>query len=224
MASSSSTVPQGSTLQPQADPLPTKRGEIGYRESLNPPVSFIPEQESDVAARHSSLPERHPADRDSPPATPEQGPSPIDNADSNQSAAQSQSSSRPTFSFFNPKFNKRGVRTSTILLLVAQISLLVGTIALWIIFAKLILPSSNIGKQMSTSVFVYVSFILGIVVQLVFLERLIFRYRAERYAMLHPGEAIPDLFNRGEQVSTRLALAPWNRPPLPTVSLVLRFP
>jgi len=39
--------------------------------------------------------------------------------------------------------------------------------------------------------------------------------------MLHPGEALPDLFNRGERVSTRLALAPWNRPPLPTYAAVL---
>ncbi|KAF9641809.1 hypothetical protein BDM02DRAFT_3078731, partial [Thelephora ganbajun] len=64
---------------------------------------------------------------------------------------------------------------------------------------------------------VHATFILCTVVQIVLLERLIFRYRAERYAMLHPGEILPDVFNRGEQFSTRLALAPWNRPPLPTV-------
>lgn len=39
--------------------------------------------------------------------------------------------------------------------------------------------------------------------------------------MLHPGEVLPSLFHRGEQVSTRLALAPWNRPPLPTYAAVL---
>jgi hypothetical protein len=77
---------------------------------------------------------------------------------------------------------------------------------------------------MTASVFIHTTFTIVAVVQVVLLERLIFRYRAERYAMLHPGEVLPDLFNRGEQISTRLALAPWNRPPLPTVSLVLWLP
>ncbi|KAF9649900.1 hypothetical protein BDM02DRAFT_1695437 [Thelephora ganbajun] len=78
--------------------------------------------------------------------------------------------------------------------------------------------SSDVGKQIGTNIFVHVTFILCTIVQVVLLERIFFRYRAERHAMLHPGEILPDVFNRGEQISIRLALAPWNRPPLPTVS------
>ena len=218
---SSSTVSQGSTARTEAGPLPTKRGEIGYRESLNPPAPSNAESESDVATEHTPIPARHPADREPQPISSESGPSPIENVDGNEPAAQSQPSSAPILRFLEPKFGKCGVRTSTILLLVTQGSILLVTIALWVILVKLVLPSSSVGRQMGMSVFVHAGFIVGTLLQIILLERLIFRYRAERYAMLHPGEVIPDLFNRGEQVSTRLALAPWNRPPLPTVSLTL---
>lgn len=214
---------QGSTVRPQADPLPTKRGEIGYRESLNPPASPTAVPESDVTARQTSLPARHPADRDPRPASPEPEPVSITDGNGNQSAAESPSSSAPLFSFLKPKVTKFGVRVSTILLLVTQGSLLLATICLWVILAKLVLPSSNVGRQLGLSALVHIMFTICTIVQVVLLERLFFRYRAERYAMLHPGEPLPDLFDRGEQISTRLALAPWNRPPLPTVNPVLRL-
>lgn len=220
---SPSIVSQGSTARPQADPLPSKQGEIGYRESPNPPASSNAEPETDVAAHRTSLPARHPADRGPPPASSEHGPSPTTNVNGNQPAAESQSSTRPLFSVFKPKFTKYGVRLSTIILLVTQGSLLLVTVALWVILTRLVFPSSSIGRQVSTGVFIHITFIIVTIVQVVLLERLFFRYRAERYAMLHPGEILPDVFSRGEQVSTRLALAPWNRPPLPTVSLALRL-
>jgi len=218
---SSSIVSQGSTARPQADPLPTKRGEIGYRESLNPPVPSNAEPESDVTAHRTSVPARHPADRVPRLASSEPGPFPIANTSGNQSVTGSQPSSGPLLSIFRPKYTKFGVRVSTILLLVAQGSLLLVTISLWIILAKLILPFSYAGRQLATSVFVHVTFVICVIVQVVLLERLIFRYRAERYAMLHAGEVLPDIFNRGGQISTRLALAPWNRPSLPTYAAVL---
>ena len=77
---------------------------------------------------------------------------------------------------------------------------------------------------MAVNIFIHITFIICALVQIVLLERLIFRYRAERYAMLHPGEVPSGLFNRGDQISTRLALAPWNRPSLPTVRRFLRLP
>ena len=215
---SSSIVSQGS----QADPLPTKRGEIGYRESPNPPVPSNAGPESDVTAHRTSIPARHPADREPGPAPSEPGSFPIANTNGNQSVAGSQPSSRPIFAFFEPKCTKFGVRVSTILLLVTQGSLLLFTIALWIILATLVLPPSVAGRKIATSVFAHVTFVICTIVEAIIFERLLFRYRAERYAMLHAGEAFPDSFNRGAQVSTRLAFAPWNRPSLPTVSLVLR--
>jgi hypothetical protein len=199
--------------------LPTKRGEIGYRESLNPPAPSNGESEFEVTAHETVVPARHPADREEPPAHSELGPSGATTvASSSQSSAEPRSPSRPPVSFIRPRFDKRGVKTSTIFLLVTQGSLLLLTIALWVILAKLVLPSSDAGKQIGIGVCVHSSFVMCTTVQVILLERLFFRYRAERYAMLHPGEIVPDLFNRGERVSTRLALAPWNRPPLPTVS------
>ena len=215
--------PEPAITRPQADPLPTKRGEIGYRESLNPPVSPNPESQSDVTAHQTSIPARHPADRDPRPASDEPEPPSITNPSGNQSPTESQPSARPLISFFKPKPTRFGVRVSTILLLVTQGSFVLITVALWIILTRLILPYSNAGRQLATSVFIHTTFVVCTLIQVVLLERLIFRYRAERYAMLHHGEALPDLFNRGEQVSTRLALAPWNRPPLPTVSLALQL-
>ena len=210
---------EGSTISlPQADPLPTKRGEIGYRESLNPPPPSEDGLESDVTAHHTSLPARHPADRESPPplAPRELGPAPTASTNSNQPSVRSQSRST-----FRSRGAKGGVRSSTIFLLVTQASLLLLTISLWIILSKLVFPYTEVGGHIATSVFVHLAFVICTVVQAVLLERLVFRYRAERYAMLHPDEILPDIFNRGEQVSSRLALAPWNRPPLPTVSFDL---
>ena len=214
-SSSSIAASEGSTTRPQAGPLPTKRGEIGYRESLNQPAPPNAELESDVTDDQATLPTRHPADRELPPTPSELGPPPITNAGDNQPPAESQPQPRRDISFFGPRFTKQGVRASTIFLLVTQGSLLLLTIALWIILSELVLPPSGAG--LATSVFVHITFLTCTIVQVALFERLFFRYRAERYAMLHPGEVLPDLFNRGEQISTRLALAPWNRPPLPTV-------
>jgi hypothetical protein len=218
---SSPIVSQGSTIRPQADLLPTKRGEIGYRESLNPTVPSDAEPESNVTAHRTSAPARHPTDRVPRPARSEPGSFPIANTNGNQSVAGSQPSSRPILAFFEPKYCKFGVRVSTILFLVTQGSLLLATIALWVILATLILPPSVAGRKVATSVFVHITFVICTIAEVVLFERILFRYRAERYAILHAGEALPDSFNRRAHISTRLALAPWNRPPLPTYAAVL---
>ena len=209
---------EGLTTRPQADPLPTKRGELGYRESLNPPAPSNAELEADGTAQQTTLPARHPADRQLPPPPPsESGPTPIASASENQSSTETRTLPRPGPPLSRLRAAKQGVRTSTIFLLVTQGSLLLLTIGLWVILARLVLPATNAGRLIATSVFVHVTFVVSTLVQVVLLERHFFRYRAERYAMLHPGEVLPDMFNRGQQTSTRLALAPWNRPPLPTV-------
>lgn len=204
-----------STTPPQADPLPTKRGELGYRESLNPPAPSNAEPETGTSVRQTTLPARHPADREPPP--PSELPTPAASASENRSSFETQPLPRSGVSSFRSRVAKQGVRTSTIFLLVTQGSLLLLTVSLWVILAKLVLPVTDAGRTIATSVFVHLTFVVCTLVQIVLLERHFFRYRAERYAMLHPGEVLPDMFNRGEQTSTRLALAPWNRPPLPTV-------
>jgi len=173
-----------------------------------------------VTAHQTVVPARHPADRDEQPAPSELGPSSTTSASGNESSARPQPSSRPPLNS-GSRLTKHGVRTSTIFLLVTEGSLLLLTIALWVILAKLVLPSTDAGKLIATNVFIHMAFSISTLVQVILLERVIFRYRAERYAMLHPGEVVPDLFNRGERVSTRLAIAPWNRPPLPTYAAVL---
>lgn len=213
---------EGSTTRPQADPLPTKRGELGYRESLNPPAPSTAESGADATAQQTTLPARHPADRELPSPPPsELEPTSIASASEDESSPEAQPVPRPGLSLFRSRAAKQGVRTSTIFLLVTQGSLLLLTVSLWVILARLVLPVTGAGRLIATSIFVHVTFVVSTLVQIVLLERLFFRYRAERYAMLHPGEVLPDMFNRGEQVSTRLALAPWNRPPLPTYAAVL---
>jgi hypothetical protein len=65
-------------------------------------------------------------------------------------------------------------------------------------------------------------FCIAVIGQLVFLERRIYRLRAERYTFLHPGEMLPRYTERtlpGGDLS--FAFAPWNRPPLPTYAATL---
>lgn len=197
----------------QAGPLPSKRGEIGYQEDLQGQV------QSDVGQSPSpstSLPARHPADRDPSPTTPDSPPS--SNATSSDTSSTHTSGKRSLISLSNlPKVG--GVRLATILTLVAQVAILGGTIAGWAIAAKR-LPSASNGPLgiNTTSVFIHVTFTIALLLQIVFLERTIFRVRAERYVFKHPGGILPTTRNRGP---VGLNLAPWNRPPLPTYAAAL---
>jgi hypothetical protein len=58
--------------------------------------------------------------------------------------------------------------------------------------------------------------------QLAFIERRVYRVRAERYAFKHPGEALPSSLQRGYSFSDgTIPIAPWSRPPLPTYAAAL---
>jgi hypothetical protein len=65
----------------------------------------------------------------------------------------------------------------------------------------------------SSLVIIHISFTIITLVQLLFLERSIFHARAERYLHKH---GMP----RGA-ASASMAIAPWNRPPLPTYAAAL---
>jgi hypothetical protein len=76
-------------------------------------------------------------------------------------------------------------------------------------------------------IFVHVAFGIAFLAQALLLERCVFRMRAERYLFLHPGEILPRTMRR-EMLTTGsasrndvLALAPWNRPPVPTYAAAL---
>jgi len=72
-------------------------------------------------------------------------------------------------------------------------------------------------------VFVHVAFAIIALAQLVFIERRIFRVRAERYGSKHPGEMLPNSLRRGRTGpnNASMPVAPWSRPPLPTYAAAL---
>lgn len=124
-----------------------------------------------------------------------------------------------------------GVRLTTILILLFQLSLLGGTIAGWVLAVKLLgrrqsrQPDDDPNGQINggtTSIFVYVAFGITVLAQLLFLERRIFRVRAERYGYMHPGEMLPTSLRRvSSRRSATMGIAPWHRPPLPTYAAAL---
>jgi len=79
------------------------------------------------------------------------------------------------------------------------------------------------GGGMNVVVFVHVAFSVIVLTQLLFIERTIFRLRAERFSFLHPEAELPTTrhpFGRSRAIG--LAFAPWQRPPLPTYAAALR--
>lgn len=239
--------------RPQAGPLPPKVpqlvGEIGYDEyhretdlaevNLNGNDSMENLTPTEADERNG----RHPADRsyvDLPAQSQSQrvGEAQSSNDASSQSAARAESPSSDTASSMNmpikpPKgrscFKQRlgGVSVKAILILALFSTLLAGCIVGWV-FAGM--HASQIGgsaEQQNGSVspiFLHLIFAVLVLVFLVFLERSIFRVRAERYAHLHPGEMLPShRRNMARTNQDNLAFAPWNRPSLPTYAAALGF-
>ncbi|KAG7088164.1 hypothetical protein E1B28_012186 [Marasmius oreades] len=220
-SSSSATVEE---VRPQAGPLPLKRGEIGYREDLHEEgtaqeTSNSPEQ---------VLPERHPADRENtshsdtptpssttpPPTSPSPAPSSTDNA-INKPLKRSR------------KICYGGITLSTLMAFLIQLLMVFGTITGWVVTVLLMnkktkaVKEGNAAGTIPSSVFVHVVFTIAILGQLLFLERRLYRLRAERYAHLHPGEIIPSSIRYGNHSDPVVAFSPWNRPPLPTYAATL---
>ena len=214
--------------RPQAEPLPLKRGEIGFVEGVHAQVlNRVPSSEP------ARLPERHPADRDAPPPV-ETTPSesghplpPLPPTSSEQNAPSSPTSitkSSSILNFLKPKKTIGGVQLFTLIIFSIQLLILGGTVVAWIfltrIFARLF-SSSGSGPNLSSTVFVHVVFVIAVIFQLVFLERRLFRLRAERYSHTHHGEILPRHRTIPLASETTIAFAPWNRPPLPTYAAAL---
>ncbi|QRW20134.1 hypothetical protein RhiXN_09109 [Rhizoctonia solani] len=68
----------------------------------------------------------------------------------------------------------------------------------------------------SSLVFVHVAFGASVLFLLLMLERAVYRFRAERYAHLHPEEMAA-----ATEVNREMGLSPWNRPPLPSYAAAL---
>ncbi|TFK52165.1 hypothetical protein OE88DRAFT_1657262 [Heliocybe sulcata] len=82
--------------------------------------------------------------------------------------------------------------------------------------------NSTSSTAFNAAIFVHVAFAVITLSQILFLERSIFRLRAERYMHLHPGATLPRSMHLvPSSNSGRLAFAPWNRPPLPTYAAAL---
>ncbi|KAI0248602.1 hypothetical protein BJV78DRAFT_1284687 [Lactifluus subvellereus] len=229
VASSSFTTPS-QVSRPQVGPLPSKRGEIGFVEGVH--------EQLQVQSQDESLPERHPADHPSPSPSSD----PINSTPPRSGASPTPSDSSSAISVGKlshrrlPKF--LGVQSTTLSLLILQLLFLVGTIIGWVFAAiairrmseAMVPPSDAFDDQSSSqpqtgssNVFIHVAFTVVAIVQLVFIERRIFRVRAERYAFKHPGEMLPTSRGRGYPAANNSAMpmAPWSRPSLPTYAAAL---
>jgi hypothetical protein len=186
---------------PQAGPLPSKRGEIGFIEGVHtqPPPS-------DQPVDQDTLPARHPADR--PPQLPssDEAEAPLP---SGSSPVSSDSSSTNTVDKYPCRWRNKlpefmGIHSMTFLLIFVQL------VALCRNYRRMDLrchgigwpaqcppPPSPAGAQNlpppdhSSNIFVNVAFAVVVIAQLIFLERRVYRVRAERYAFKHPGETLP---------------------------------
>jgi len=219
-------------LRPQAGPLPSKPGEIGYREDL--PGRDLEREVEDEDSRSvvTPLPERHPADRDANEAVEDLTPAAIPASASQTAAAPHDSSSthskRSIIKFFTVKGRKiGGIRLATFFLFIMQILLMGGTIAGWVLTVEHINRSNenvnNTNTQNGTTgsgsaIFVHVIFAVTFIGEIMLFERRVYRLRAERYAYLHPGEILP---TSRHPSNASMGIAPWHRPPLPTYAAAL---
>jgi len=234
MASSAAVAPSSSSLtrdpRPQAGRLPLKRGEIGYLEGSEQ-VQAQPEDDP------NPLPARHPADYPPPPVS--QGPL---NGPPSEPANPETPSDEASGSIIGKRSLLRhrklpkvmGIHFTTLALLCVQLLFFAGTIIGWVFTAMAIsrgkfkpppgqgndpLSSADAG---SSNIFVHVAFAVVALAQIVFLERRVFRVRAERYMHNHPGEMLPISLRRGiSGQSPSVSIAPWSRPPLPTYAAAL---
>lgn len=229
--------------KPQAEPLPRKRGEIGYVEGHHGQEDRSSSSSPDIV-----LPPRHPADREA-----EQGPA-VDIAQSAQAANIQISSARNPQSttsevastlvsvsaskqgrqflgLFKCKHTHTntskvaGIELPTLTRFVLQLVVFCGSIVGWVLLTKFLTRKTsgdgNVSGGPSSIIFMHVIFGIGALGQILLLERRIFRMRAERYSHLHPGEVLTSFRNRQTVPDELIAFSPWNRPPLPTYAAVL---
>jgi len=221
--------------RPQADALPSKRGEIGYEEPVQQPQEEM--DVTEVIEGGETLPTRHPADSASPvlgettlsAALPHH--TSRDSRLSTDTAATRKLGKRPFFSLFSMTIG--GVLPLSVLRFLIQLSFIGGTLAAWIIITRHLgqttvsitnTSSDQQGSALmggSAAIFIHVAFGVATLAQLIFLERCIFHLRAQRYCYLHPGAVLPSHGRSLSSGSPAMGFAPWNRQPLPTYAAAL---
>ncbi|KAH9939213.1 hypothetical protein B0H21DRAFT_40001 [Amylocystis lapponica] len=218
-------------LRPQAGPLPSKRGEIGYEEGVHG-STLQPEQSS---SEEAPLPERHPADTPLHPAAPPSSSAPADTTASSGTRSSSPtnasiySTSKNSFiAFLKPKRLPPvyGLRIATLVVFFLQVVAVCATVAGWVLIIRHIQndPSATSSTTMGAGgaqIFVFVGFAIMVIAQLIFLERTLYDLRAQRYCFLHPGAVLPRHAHRPAPPRPGMAFVPWNRPPLPTYAAAL---
>lgn len=216
--------------RPQAGPLPSKRGEIGYSEDR------VEEVQTRAESPQQALPERHPADRDHLPPPPQRTsrplasstPSPHPTGSSSPSPSPAPPDNKTTLL---SRFKRRklpsihGFGILTLFLAFVQLALIGTTIVGWIFSLKLLNKQNNdfdkSGTGGSANIFIHILFTVAIIGQMIMFERRIFHLRAERYTYLHPGQMLPTYRTSTSSTPPSMGLAPWNRPPLPTYAATL---
>lgn len=240
---STSTTPQTLTTvadpRPQAGPLPSKRGEIGYKDGGGDLESRSTEGDSRSPV---ALPPRHPADRDHDEVVvadndvqPESAvtgaiPSPPDVEVPGDTLSVHSNGKRSIISFFTSRNvpTVGGIRLTTLFIFIGQLLFAGGTIVAWVFVVRRINQSSKHlqdgdpqdGSMQLSSSAIFIHIILAIILlgQLIFIERQLFFIRAECYSHLHPGEMLPT--SRRTSTGT-ISIAPWHRPSLPTYAATL---
>ncbi|KAF7327644.1 hypothetical protein MKEN_00343700 [Mycena kentingensis (nom. inval.)] len=247
----SSSSPSSSAATPEsrreAGPLPRKRGEIGYEYQEHTPEddqSTAPTTE--LPARH---PEDRGATDIAADSTPPTAPAIPAATTSSSSLPTSTTKPKRILGIFKPPKDVPaywGLRLTTLLACVVQIMFVAGTVVGWYFaitkLGKISAASGNTPQDQnnppdnggnnnngsspvlggaSSAIFIHVVFGVGTIVQLLFIERRIFKLRAQRYSYVHPGEILPSARHRQQMGDPSLALSPWNRPPLPTYAAAL---
>jgi len=216
--SASSSTSSDETHRAEAGPLPVKRGEIGYLQTPENIHRIETDRVDELA-----LPARHPADREPPPSA--TATIPLTPAATH--APGSPRTPIPDSPNAPPKATTRriwdkvvfaGFHLRTLVLFLTQFLFFAATIAGWAVAIIRISKESSVNTAI---LFVHIAFAACLIVQFVFLERRIFRLRAERYSFIHPGEVLPTSRRLLGTSAPHIAFSPWNRPPLPTYAATL---
>jgi len=206
--------------RPQADPLPSKRGEIGYIENVEPSKNIL--HPLDLYDLPTNSVDRIPPSPISPNAViipPAQ--SEIVTYPSSDQSSSTASITKPNgmLDFFKPQGPPAlgGLRLYTLVISAVLLILLGGTVTAWVFASKHLAIIAEQNHQtlfglLPTTIPVYIIFIFIILLQLSHLERLLFRLRGERYAYVHRGEIIPRHRNIPRS-SIDSTFAPWNYSP-----------
>ncbi|EGN98523.1 hypothetical protein SERLA73DRAFT_183575 [Serpula lacrymans var. lacrymans S7.3] len=217
---------------PQAGPLPLKRGEIGYREETTVPA----EQQTAESSTSSPAPDSQASETagsTSPPSS-SAAPQTTSSTASSNTPSDHPCAKKLIASLFKsekvPSYG--GICLSTLLIFTLQFLIIAVTVVGWVLSVQHISTTNatmsvegSSGQQSvlpssTTVVYVHIIFAIMVLVQLIFLERRIFRMRAERFVHLHPGAILPTSRNFSSS-SRNMGIVPWNRAPLPTYAAAI---